>query len=92
MTGEDSDNPFSSIIGAILAVYDWSSISLDIWNFWPLTIVSVIGNSWKEKSKKMNEKPYPKISKLRKSKFQSWSIEMCKFVWSKEEEFLYDFM
>ncbi|CAG8750388.1 35724_t:CDS:2, partial [Racocetra persica] len=43
MTGEVSDNPFSSIIGAILAVHDWSSISLDTWNFWPLTIISVIG-------------------------------------------------
>ncbi|CAG8742751.1 8056_t:CDS:2, partial [Racocetra persica] len=39
-----SDNQFSNIIGAILAVYDWSSISFDSWNFWPLTIVSVIGS------------------------------------------------
>ncbi|CAG8521026.1 33194_t:CDS:2 [Gigaspora margarita] len=39
-----SDNPFSNIIDAILAVYDWSSISFDAWNFWPLTIISVIGS------------------------------------------------
>ncbi|CAG8807650.1 10219_t:CDS:2, partial [Racocetra persica] len=38
------ENPFSSIIGAMLAVYDWSSISLDAWNFWPLTIISIIGS------------------------------------------------
>ncbi|CAG8743543.1 9647_t:CDS:10, partial [Dentiscutata erythropus] len=44
MTGEESDNPFSSIIAAILAVYDWSSISFDTWNFWPPTIISVIGS------------------------------------------------
>ncbi|KAF0551104.1 transient receptor potential cation channel subfamily a member 1-like isoform x1 [Gigaspora margarita] len=41
---EESDNPFSNIINAILAVYDWSSISFDTWNFWPLTIISVIGS------------------------------------------------
>ncbi|RIB23843.1 hypothetical protein C2G38_2170194 [Gigaspora rosea] len=38
-----SEEPFSNIIDAILAVYDWSSISFDNWNFWPLTIISVIG-------------------------------------------------
>ncbi|RIB25573.1 hypothetical protein C2G38_2165562 [Gigaspora rosea] len=42
MTGEEPDNPFSNIIGSIVAVYDWSSISLDSWNFWPLTIISLI--------------------------------------------------
>ncbi|CAG8487606.1 12632_t:CDS:2 [Dentiscutata erythropus] len=36
-------NPFSNIIDAILAVYDWSSISFDIWSFWPLTIISIFG-------------------------------------------------
>ncbi|CAG8494550.1 8250_t:CDS:10 [Dentiscutata erythropus] len=41
---EELDNPFSNIIYAILAVYDWSSISFDTWNFWPLTIISVIGS------------------------------------------------
>ncbi|KAF0486238.1 transient receptor potential channel pyrexia-like [Gigaspora margarita] len=39
----ESDNPFSNIIDAILAVYDWSSISFNAWNFWPLTIISVLG-------------------------------------------------
>ncbi|KAF0443235.1 transient receptor potential cation channel subfamily a member 1-like isoform x1 [Gigaspora margarita] len=42
LTGDKPNNPFSSIIDAILAVYNWSSISLDTWNFWPLTIISVI--------------------------------------------------
>ncbi|CAG8633100.1 17097_t:CDS:2 [Gigaspora margarita] len=42
MTGEEPDNPFSNILGSIVAVYDWSSISLDSWNFWPLTIISII--------------------------------------------------
>ncbi|CAG8619579.1 7145_t:CDS:2 [Cetraspora pellucida] len=41
------DGPFSNIVSAILAVYDWSSISLDAWNFWPLTLISVIGNAVK---------------------------------------------
>ncbi|CAG8765365.1 7663_t:CDS:2, partial [Racocetra persica] len=44
MTSEKPDNPFSNVIDAILAVYEWSSISLDTWNFWPLTIISVIGS------------------------------------------------
>ncbi|CAG8488509.1 34955_t:CDS:2 [Gigaspora margarita] len=44
MTGEEPDNPFSNIIGSIVAVYDWSSISFDTWNFWPLTIISIIGS------------------------------------------------
>ncbi|CAG8512193.1 28710_t:CDS:2 [Gigaspora margarita] len=41
---KELDNPFSNIINAILAVYDWSSISFDAWNFWLLTIISVIGS------------------------------------------------
>ncbi|CAG8465150.1 18794_t:CDS:10, partial [Racocetra persica] len=162
MTGEVSDNPFSSIIGAILAVYDWSSISLDTWNFWPLTIISVIGSfffvmimqnliisfmsdafsdaskdskrfvygfqvdlirdfallkrslefnyldskfkdklrakyicfyddpsitkSWNKKSEKMKIKPYPKMPKLRKREFKSWTVEKCEFIWKKEEK------
>ncbi|CAG8451466.1 6719_t:CDS:2 [Cetraspora pellucida] len=43
-TEEESNGPFSNIVSAILAVYDWSSISLDAWNFWPLTLISVIGS------------------------------------------------
>ncbi|CAG8583863.1 12749_t:CDS:2 [Cetraspora pellucida] len=43
-TEEESDNPFSNIIASILAVYDWPSISFDAWNFWPLTIISIIGS------------------------------------------------
>ncbi|CAG8586884.1 1998_t:CDS:2 [Dentiscutata erythropus] len=37
-------NPFSNILDSILAVYDWSSISFDIWSFWPLTVISVVGS------------------------------------------------
>ncbi|RIB20410.1 hypothetical protein C2G38_2080833, partial [Gigaspora rosea] len=37
-------DPFSNILDSILAVYDWSSISFDIWSFWPLTIISVVGS------------------------------------------------
>ncbi|KAF0551109.1 hypothetical protein F8M41_023715 [Gigaspora margarita] len=40
----EEENPFSNIIDSILAVYDWSSISFDTWNFWQLTIISVIGS------------------------------------------------
>ncbi|CAG8497958.1 6931_t:CDS:2 [Cetraspora pellucida] len=43
-TGEESDNPFTNIIASILAVYDWSSISFNAWNFWPLTIIGVLGS------------------------------------------------
>ncbi|CAG8570323.1 4105_t:CDS:2 [Cetraspora pellucida] len=43
-TGEEADNPFSNFIASILAVYDWSSISFSTWNFWPLTIISVLGS------------------------------------------------
>ncbi|CAG8787491.1 19842_t:CDS:2, partial [Racocetra persica] len=160
-TGGESNNPFSSIIGAMLAVYNWSSISLDTWNFWPLTVISVIGSfifviilqnviisfmsdaitgavknrtgiysyqvdfiydfallerslelneldskfkdklsvkyicfyddptitgSWKEKSEQMKSKLNPKLSKLRKSEFKTWTIENCEFIWRKEKE------
>ncbi|CAG8699991.1 14529_t:CDS:2 [Cetraspora pellucida] len=44
VVGGESNNPFSSIIGSMLAVYNWSSMSLDTWNFWPLTVISVIGS------------------------------------------------
>ncbi|CAG8551261.1 5194_t:CDS:2 [Dentiscutata erythropus] len=37
-------DPFSNIVDAIIAVYDWSSISFDIWSFWPLTIISIVGS------------------------------------------------
>ncbi|KAF0515751.1 transient receptor potential channel pyrexia-like [Gigaspora margarita] len=33
-------NPFSSIISA----YNWDSTALDAWGFWPLIIISVLGN------------------------------------------------
>ncbi|CAG8775117.1 5174_t:CDS:2, partial [Cetraspora pellucida] len=44
VVGGESNNPFSSIIGSMLAVYNWSSMSLDTWNFWPLTVISVVGS------------------------------------------------
>ncbi|RIB26874.1 hypothetical protein C2G38_143873 [Gigaspora rosea] len=43
MTGEPENlflNPFS----AIIAVYNWESLSLDNWGFCPLIILSIIGN------------------------------------------------
>ncbi|CAG8690796.1 14326_t:CDS:2, partial [Racocetra persica] len=43
-SGEESDNLFSTIITSILAVYDWSSISFNNLNFWPLIIIGVIGS------------------------------------------------
>ncbi|RIB16227.1 hypothetical protein C2G38_2190492 [Gigaspora rosea] len=42
MTGDEPDNPFSNIICSILVAYDWDSISFDTWNYWPLTIISII--------------------------------------------------
>ncbi|CAG8468169.1 30136_t:CDS:2 [Gigaspora margarita] len=38
-TGDIFDNPFSNIIGAIIAVYYWFSISFDAW-----PLISVIDN------------------------------------------------
>ncbi|CAG8543875.1 16512_t:CDS:2, partial [Racocetra persica] len=40
----ESDNPFSSFFGSILAVYNWSSISFAAWNSWPLTLIGVFGS------------------------------------------------
>ncbi|CAG8550238.1 10100_t:CDS:2 [Dentiscutata erythropus] len=37
-------DPFANLLDSILSVYDWSSISFDIWYFWPLTIVSIVGS------------------------------------------------
>ncbi|KAF0559395.1 transient receptor potential channel pyrexia-like [Gigaspora margarita] len=37
-------DPFSNLLDSIFAVYDWSSISFDIWNFWQLTIISIVGS------------------------------------------------
>ncbi|CAG8512366.1 12570_t:CDS:2, partial [Cetraspora pellucida] len=44
MTGEEPANLFSNPFSAIIAVYNWDSISLDAWGFWPLIIMGVIGN------------------------------------------------
>ncbi|CAG8460976.1 16905_t:CDS:2, partial [Racocetra persica] len=43
MTQKTLDNPFSNFFRAILSVYNWSSISLDTWNFWPLAVISLLG-------------------------------------------------
>ncbi|KAF0436922.1 transient receptor potential channel pyrexia-like [Gigaspora margarita] len=44
VTEEETDNSFSTIFSAIVAAYNWNSIPLDNWDFWPLIIISVIGN------------------------------------------------
>ncbi|CAG8485326.1 27611_t:CDS:2 [Dentiscutata erythropus] len=44
MTGEEPNNLFSNFFSAIITVYNWDSVSLDTWGFWPLIIMSVIGN------------------------------------------------
>ncbi|CAG8785486.1 7331_t:CDS:10, partial [Gigaspora margarita] len=36
VTEEETDNSFSSIFSAIVAAYNWDSIPLDNWDFWPL--------------------------------------------------------
>ncbi|CAG8491569.1 18189_t:CDS:2 [Cetraspora pellucida] len=43
MVGEVPDNPFSNVLTSIIAVYNWDSIPLDTWNFWPLAIINVLG-------------------------------------------------
>ncbi|CAG8615498.1 21574_t:CDS:2 [Cetraspora pellucida] len=43
MIGEVPDNPFSNLLTSIIAVYNWDSIPLDTWNFWPLAIINVLG-------------------------------------------------
>ncbi|KAF0561757.1 transient receptor potential channel pyrexia-like [Gigaspora margarita] len=43
MTGKP-ENSFLNSFTAIIAVYNWDSLSLDTWGFWPLIILSVIGN------------------------------------------------
>ncbi|KAF0473746.1 transient receptor potential channel pyrexia-like [Gigaspora margarita] len=162
MIGDQPVNPFANPINSILQVYYWSQISFSGWNFWPLTILSVIGSfifviilqnviisfmgnafseayadskpgvyryqidlildfallkeslefnhldskfkdklraryicfydepsitkSWNEESEKMISKPYPNVPILRKSGFESWPTENCKFIWEKTVE------
>ncbi|CAG8573988.1 18465_t:CDS:2, partial [Dentiscutata erythropus] len=43
MVGEIPDNPFSNLLSAIVAVYNWDSIPLDTWDFWPLVVINIIG-------------------------------------------------
>ncbi|CAG8623405.1 7657_t:CDS:2 [Dentiscutata erythropus] len=49
-----------------------------------------ITKSWKETSDKMKSKPYPKTETLKKSGFESWSVQDCEFIWRKEKEFVDD--
>ncbi|RIB29247.1 hypothetical protein C2G38_2057103 [Gigaspora rosea] len=44
MTGEAPENLFTNPFSAIISAYNWDSIALDTWGFWPLTIISVFGN------------------------------------------------
>ncbi|CAG8784886.1 5360_t:CDS:2, partial [Dentiscutata erythropus] len=44
MTEEEPEDIFTNPFTAIIAAYNWDSISLDVWGFWPLLIISVIGN------------------------------------------------
>ncbi|CAG8495120.1 1611_t:CDS:2 [Racocetra persica] len=39
MAGEEPVNSFSNLFSAIIAAYNWDSISLDAWGFWPLVII-----------------------------------------------------
>ncbi|CAG8475058.1 28866_t:CDS:2 [Gigaspora margarita] len=43
MAGEP-ENSFLNPFSAIIAVYNWDQLSLDTWGFWPLIILSIIGN------------------------------------------------
>ncbi|RIB20214.1 hypothetical protein C2G38_1213998 [Gigaspora rosea] len=43
MFGEEPNNPFANLLSSILAVYNWDSIPLDTWNFWPLIVINIIG-------------------------------------------------
>lgn len=45
-----------------------------------------ITKSWNEESEKMISKPYPNVPILRKSGFESWPTENCKFIWEKTVE------
>ncbi|CAG8453148.1 15026_t:CDS:10 [Dentiscutata erythropus] len=44
MTEDEPDNSFSNLFSSIVAAYNWDSIPLDAWDFWPLIIISVIGS------------------------------------------------
>ncbi|CAG8575652.1 20236_t:CDS:2 [Dentiscutata erythropus] len=44
MTEEEPEDIFTNPLNSIIAAYNWGSISLDDWGFWPLLIISVIGN------------------------------------------------
>ncbi|CAG8749476.1 2376_t:CDS:2, partial [Cetraspora pellucida] len=44
MAEEEQDNSFSTLFSAIIAAYNWDSNSFDVWGFWPLIIIGVIGN------------------------------------------------
>ncbi|CAG8677421.1 14161_t:CDS:2 [Dentiscutata erythropus] len=44
MTEEKPEDIFTNPFNAIIAAYNWDSILLDGWGFWPLLIISVIGN------------------------------------------------
>ncbi|KAF0515753.1 transient receptor potential channel pyrexia-like [Gigaspora margarita] len=44
MTEETPENLFSNPFNAIISAYDWDTIALSTWGFWPLAIISVLGN------------------------------------------------
>ncbi|CAG8694462.1 31509_t:CDS:2 [Gigaspora margarita] len=44
MTGEAPENLFSNPFTAIISAYNWDSIALNTWGFWPLAIINLLGN------------------------------------------------
>ena len=44
LTEGEPENIFSNPFSAIISAYNWDSTALDTWGFWPLIIISVLGN------------------------------------------------
>ncbi|RIB29256.1 hypothetical protein C2G38_2057130 [Gigaspora rosea] len=44
LTEGEPENIFSNPFSSIISAYNWDSTSLDTWGFWPLIIISVLGN------------------------------------------------
>ncbi|GBB89658.1 hypothetical protein RclHR1_16410004 [Rhizophagus clarus] len=44
LTGQSPDNPFDTIWDAILSAYNWNTINLNSYNYWPLKLFAFIGN------------------------------------------------
>ncbi|KAF0462683.1 transient receptor potential channel pyrexia-like [Gigaspora margarita] len=44
LTGGEPENIFSNPFSSIISAYNWNSTALDAWGFWPLIIISVLGN------------------------------------------------